>query len=54
MILDARRFDLHVLTPDVLLQRVKKLIDGRRNVDLAKRTRMYERFSKIVHDSIRC
>ncbi|GJJ07290.1 hypothetical protein Clacol_001490 [Clathrus columnatus] len=49
----ARRFDLHVLSPDVLLQRVKKLIDGRRNIDLVMRAKMYERFSKIVHDSIR-
>ncbi|KAF8528793.1 hypothetical protein BU17DRAFT_79947 [Hysterangium stoloniferum] len=47
----VRRFDLHVLSADVFLQRVKKLIDGHRSVDGVTRTRLYERFAKIVHDS---
>ena len=48
---DVRRFDLEVLSVEVLLQRVKKLLDGRRSVDSATRQRLYERFVKAVHDN---
>ena len=48
---DVRRFDLEVLTAEVLLERVKELLDGRRSVDGATKLRLYERFVKIVHDN---
>jgi len=51
--IDARRHDLGVLSVDMLLQRVKRLIDGHRSVDETLRLELYERFGKIVHDNLR-
>ncbi|KAF8504211.1 hypothetical protein JB92DRAFT_3098645 [Gautieria morchelliformis] len=48
----VRRFDLEALSAEVLVQRVKKLLDGRRSLDSATRLRLYQRFVKAVHDNM--
>jgi hypothetical protein len=49
---DVRRFDLEALSAEVLVQRVKKLLDGRRSLDSATRLRLHQRFVKAVHDNL--
>ena len=49
---DIRRFDIDVLSAEVLLQRVKKLIHGSRSVDGATKLMLYERFARIVNDNL--
>ncbi|KAF8592648.1 hypothetical protein K439DRAFT_1656071 [Ramaria rubella] len=48
----VRRFDLGVLSAEVLVQRVKNLIDGHRSVDGATRLKLHERFAQIVYDNL--